>query len=112
MEKEQAMQIIISQCEDIDGCLFKLRANNQFDAAQFQNLVNAIEAYRDSISGDAYISRRIVVGLFYLVGIVESMMHYFEQQNLPDKENLSRTHADIWNAVESLYVDRVEQKPL
>ena len=103
MDKDQAIQIIIYECQELDGFLVKLRAKREFDSDRFKKLVDAIQIYRDGIVGEDCINRRIAGCLFYLVTIVENMSQHFEHHNLPDKEKVTEAHSEIWNLVESLY---------
>jgi hypothetical protein len=103
MNKEQAIQIIQFECDEMDGFLIKLHAKREFDTGQFQKLADALQSYRDATLGEECISRRVAGCLFYLVEILGSMASYFEHNNLPEKQDVTNAHSTIWNLIDSLY---------
>lgn len=103
MTKDEAIQVILFECQEMDGFLVKLRSRRDFDAEQFQNLVDAIQIYRDGIIGEDCMNRRVAGSLFYIATLLGDVTQHVEKYNLPDKETISRANAELWNLVESLY---------
>ncbi len=102
MDKDQAIQVIIYECQELGGFFVKLRAKREFDSYRLKKLIDAIQIYRDAIIGEDCINRRVAGSLFYIATLLQSVTQHSEKHNLPDKETFSRANAELWDLVESL----------
>ena len=99
MDKSQAMQIVISQCNNEHGFLNRLRVYNEFKVEKYQALVEAISAYAEAIYNDEDINRKVIGCLFMLIESLENVMNHHARINHPDKSVVEDAHAQIWHMV-------------
>jgi hypothetical protein len=102
MNRIQAESIIIEQCDSTDGFLAVLRTHANFDESKFILLRDAIKEYVDAVENDDVLSRQLIGCLFYLNEVLGSMTLYFTKRNMPDAENVTFAHAEIWDLIDKL----------
>lgn len=103
MNIDQAIQEITYQCEAMDSFIVKLRVHLEFDAEQYQRLIEALTVYEQAIAGDVLIDRRIAGCLFILNGVLESMAQYYQQHRVEDALKVTNAHAQLWNSIERIF---------
>lgn len=104
MEKEEAIKTIITQCEDIDGFLLKLRMMRVFDVAKYQPLIDAIVDYKTALGEETLIDRHVAGCLFYLVQILQNAEQAFTQAGLENQDAIRKANATVWGLVEELFM--------
>jgi hypothetical protein len=107
MDRREAIQTIVSHCEDEAGFLIQLRVHNTFNAQKYEDLKNAILVYAKSIVEEANMSRQVAGCLFYLhvtLGEVLSILdeRYGEVEH-PKRGQVIKAHSETFELINILF---------
>jgi hypothetical protein len=101
MKREEALEIILYQCNAPQGFSPKLR-NLEFSKNEFDQLYKALEVFLESIRGEQLLERSVAISLYYLevdfMGAVNHKQDWEEELY----EQVVDAHNRCWGLVERI----------
>jgi hypothetical protein len=102
MSEEQAINTILHQCVDEDGFLVSLHVRREFRQEDYSELVAALKTYREIISDEEAINRKIAGVLYYLVVVLSNQVTAFPRSEA-EKQLINRALAECSEIVEDIF---------
>ena len=107
MDRREAIQTIVSHCEDEAGFLIQLHVHNTFNAQKYEDLKNAISVYAKSIVEEANMSRQVAGCLFYLYETLAEVLYIlserYDEAEHSKREQVVRAHSETFELINILF---------
>src|SRR6266540_5745264 len=97
MSTSKIIDIILYECIGLHGFLVRLRAL-EFSEVHYENLLNALRAYRDETKEKEFIDRSVACCLYYLeLGMSNALQYY--PKNEGEKQFIENVYVECSNLI-------------
>jgi hypothetical protein len=110
MNTSNIIEAILYECIAANGFLSKLRALD-FSKVQYENLLQALNLYRDQVKEKEFIERSVAYCLYYLdLGISDAIKYY--PKNEDERRFIENVYVECSNLISEILTPDIMKGPL